>query len=152
MYQIYTLTNPINGLIFYVGMTEGRLIARLYKHCYFYRNVLNPRTPLVEVILELAKNNRIPIIEEIDSDLDKKESLLKEKFWIYQLNGMGFPLTNKEVVKKQEYEIVYTDRFSNGICVVKGEIPPTEVVFFSKTRDREVFDKINGENCLSLKQ
>lgn len=142
-FKIYTLTNPVTNLVFYVGCTVAFLERRLHFHCYEYSNPLNARTPKKQIILDLAKINRVPAIEEIDSATNSIEALAKERFWIYQLKSWGFPLTNRQVIPKYEYEIIVTDHFPNGICVRKGETPPTEIIYFSKTRDRDMFNKLN---------
>lgn len=144
IYKIYTLTHPINKLIFYVGMTTLELEQRLMNHCYEHSgNPLNPRSAKNEIIIELAILNLLPLIEEIDGSNTDAEATQKEKYWIYQLNEWGLPITNKQVIGKREYELVITDNFPKGIVTLRGQKPPEEMVSFSKTRDRNIFNLNN---------
>ena len=86
---IYTLSNPLNGQIKYVGKTdniEKRYLSHLsksknkktYKDCWIY---------------SLLSENINPLIEIIDV-VPKSEWQFWEKYWISQLESWGFNLTN----------------------------------------------------------
>lgn len=103
---IYTLSNPLNGQIKYVGKTdniEKRYLSHLsksknkktYKDCWIY---------------SLLSENVNPLIEIIDA-VPKSEWQFWEKYWISQLRSWGVNLTNsteggdggmitKEVIEK----------------------------------------------------
>lgn len=90
--RIYTLTNPENGLIFYVGRTTMALHRRLTHHNYITHNsICNPG--LQNYLFELKERGLVPIIEEIDT-CPHRDRRLFEEYWIQQICAWGFVLTN----------------------------------------------------------
>jgi predicted GIY-YIG superfamily endonuclease len=89
---IYTLSNPTNSEIFYVGATynlDVRLRQHLNDATYYSRKKLTAY---------LNSMNVKPKIEVIDEVVvsSKKESLPTETYWIDQLRTWGFSLTNNQ--------------------------------------------------------
>lgn len=90
--RIYTLTNPENGLIFYVGRTTSALHQRLSKNHFKSKNCnCNPK--FRDYLLEMDKKGLKPIIEEIDrTHYDNRR--IVEEYWIQQIAAWGFELMN----------------------------------------------------------
>jgi hypothetical protein len=97
--RIYTLTNPVNNVLFYVGSTRVALNERLNVHISVARN--NPKYSTAKYISKLTAR---PIIEEIESyEVIDNESLLRaELFWFNQLKAWSFPLINGQLPFKDK--------------------------------------------------
>lgn len=96
---IYTLTNPVTGLIFYVGQTTIPLRKRL--SCHWTSKVkLNAKYDTV--LRVLRKLNRIPIIESLDT-CEYKDKRDIECFWVQTISGWGFDLVNTKHNKNKGY-------------------------------------------------
>lgn len=94
--KIYTLSDPIDGQVKYVGRTHNELKIRLYGH-------LHPKakhTNKAKWIYNLRKNNLRPIIDILeDFHMEKSQenwekAHIVEKYWIEQLQQWGFDLLN----------------------------------------------------------
>ena len=84
---IYTLSDPRDGLIKYVGKTF-RLERRFRDHLQD-----KSKTKKTSWIKNLKKDNLVPIIEELEvSDEINCDNV--EKYWIEQLTAWGFVLKN----------------------------------------------------------
>ncbi len=91
MIIIYTLRDPFDNQIRYVGKTKNKLKHRLNQHCC-KQNLQNKSHSIhwIKTILNLGVK---PIIEELDS-VDEANWEFFEKYWIEQLIQWGFNLTN----------------------------------------------------------
>lgn len=89
--KVYTLTNPVGNIIFYVGSTSIPLSARLSRHIYNARNMQSGSVG--RYIGRLTLKPYIEAIECFDS-ISKKDLMASELFWIRQLKSWGFPLVN----------------------------------------------------------
>lgn len=96
-YIIYTLTNPIDGNIFYVGRTIN-MKNRFGTHCSERTQYENSKK--WATIDFIKSNGMLPIIEEIDritckclEDEDLADEL--EIYWMFQLKTWGFELVNR---------------------------------------------------------
>jgi hypothetical protein len=92
--MIYTLTNPENGEIFYVGRTSTPLKHRLYQH-------LGPQSVNGEMenyLSQIVSRGIKPVIEELDS-VGHNEKHIAEVYWIHQLKAWGFNLLNKSTMR-----------------------------------------------------
>lgn len=79
---IYTLTNPINGKIFYVGSTRGRLKATLKRHM---SKVAIPQTPKKRAVIRaIVKKGKEPIITVIEN-CTVDNQFAREKYWRHRL-------------------------------------------------------------------
>lgn len=89
---IYTLSDPRDGLIKYVGRTKN-MKERLKNHCNpaRYKN-----TYKFNWIKELRDLGLKPVIEEIDRE--HKDDYFLEKYWAHQLKAWGFDLLNYGIV------------------------------------------------------
>lgn len=96
MATIYSISNPIDNNVIYIGKTYQNLNDRLNRH------LQNKKSPICDWKL---KNNITPIIEEIEI-CDQLDSIRLEEFWIRQFKSWGFILLNK-----------------NGFLPVKHKIP-----------------------------
>lgn len=95
---IYTLVNPLNNQVFYVGYTYN-IKKRLYEHLYSYN--LSDNKYKKSVILKILKNNlkpEIKIIDECEYVFNEKENMYEhEKLEIYYIDKYkkeGVKLTN----------------------------------------------------------
>ena len=95
MIIIYTLTDPRDGLIKYVGKTKNSLIRRLQCHESDARS-RKTRNPNINWIKSLLSDGFHPIIEEIEK-VDDAEWEHSEMFWIGQLKAWGFELKNMTI-------------------------------------------------------
>ena len=95
--KIYTLTNPINGGIFYAGRCVGNICTRLAGHI---NDVATGQTSQkTKIIQEILSNGLKPIIEEIESfECNGKADEIfinnMENYWIEQLKSWGFNMVN----------------------------------------------------------
>lgn len=109
-YYIYTLTNPLNGEIFYVGKTVN-METRYRQHLNFNFADKNLKNEVIKFVLE---QSAVPIIEELDcvdcvyrEDEDYVNEL--EIYWIHQLRAWGMPLKNKHsIYKPTKYSRIYS--------------------------------------------
>ena len=85
---IYTLTNPVDGLIFYVGATTRPLNRRLSQHISDCKNVIFHR---------LKKAGIRPIIEELERCEGYLAPMYTERYWIQQMKTWGFKLINQNL-------------------------------------------------------
>jgi hypothetical protein len=88
---IYTLKDPFNNEIKYVGKTKSSIKHRLNQHCC--KQNLKNKSHTINWIKSLLKKNAKPIIEELDEVNDENWET-EEKYWIEQLIQWGFKLTN----------------------------------------------------------
>ena len=86
---IYTLSDPRDGKIRYVGKTKN-LKQRRHNHL---NNLHGKSTHKRNWISSLKKENVLPIMEIID-EVDQSSWHFWEKFWISQLKTWGFNLVN----------------------------------------------------------
>ncbi len=102
--NIYTLTNPLNNEVFYVGRCISKLQTRLCGHIKDAKigGVFIKKS---KVINEILSNGLLPIIEPIETIVctckeDEKIANILEQYWINQFCCWGFNLTNKWGVGK----------------------------------------------------
>ena len=112
-YSIYTLTNPLNRAIFYVGCTND-LPTRLKEHISLANSGLPNQKDIV--IQNILKSCCLPIIDEIEFHYDEKDAKKVEAYWIGQFIEWGFSLCNIShgIVKGKE------TRKGLKICLVCG--------------------------------
>ena len=93
---IYTLKDPIDGQIRYIGTTFGKLSRRLVIH-YYKCSIHSSSKDLW--IRGLKNNNLKPIIEELESleCSTEKEVFIIERTYIELFIGWGFNLTNSVI-------------------------------------------------------
>jgi hypothetical protein len=89
--KIYTLTNPVGNILFYVGSTNVSLGDRLSVHVWNARN-----RPMGGVGRYISKLTLKPFIEELESFESISDTDLRsaELFWIRQLKYWGFNVLN----------------------------------------------------------
>lgn len=80
--KIYTLTNPLTGLVFYVGATSKSFKSRLAGH--FWR----------AEVQSIRRMGQEPLIEEVE-ECSLSETPERETYWIAQFRAWGFVLENK---------------------------------------------------------
>lgn len=93
--KIYTLLNPIENNIFYVGKTID-LELRLANHIGTSKNGKSEKDFIIKSIL---KEGCYPIIEEIDRYLcfnknDERIANETEIYWMHQISSWGFRICN----------------------------------------------------------
>lgn len=99
---IYTITDPINNEIFYVGKTQNPE-ERFY--CHSLNSLLTTLYYKIEEIKSAGGKLLFTIVEECKSDIYRE----REKFWIKKLFSEGHPLLNAELNKKVSFEIKVAD-------------------------------------------
>ncbi len=88
---IYTLANPKDGSIFYVGKSKN-IEERLKRHIIESKSgKMNYRKG---VILEILEEGGLPIIEEVET-VDDSIASKTEAYWIRQFWAWGFHVCNK---------------------------------------------------------
>lgn len=88
---IYTLTNPANNRVFYVGKTSMSLGERLSCHVTC-KNTSFHLSHFIKGILK--QTGRRPIIDELDR-VEASHGKKYEEYWIQQFKAWGFELENK---------------------------------------------------------
>lgn len=91
--KIYTLRDPRNNDIRYVGLTVESLERRLYNHISSAENTSNKKIWINELLKENIKPV-IEIVEEVDV-LNRKDAEIIEQSYIFQFRGWGFNLLNQ---------------------------------------------------------
>lgn len=92
-YRVYTLSDPVNEEIKYVGITTQSLIDRLRGHV---ADKYNKEKYLW--IIELRKQGKMPYIDELEIFYDTPKSIYHNKienYWIHQFRSWGFDLFNR---------------------------------------------------------
>lgn len=107
---IYTLSDPRNNEIRYIGLTTESLSYRLSKHCNKPRNNHNGFW-----IKSLLKKNLKPIIEKLDEAKTFKELCELEMYWISQFKCWGFNLTNQTNGGEGSYGYKHSDETKKKI-------------------------------------
>lgn len=87
---IYSLEDPRNGLIRYVGQTIKTLEERLYQHLQVDDKTNSHKSQWIKQLLKLNLKPVISLIEEVE----EKDWRNAEKYWIAQLKAWCFDLTN----------------------------------------------------------
>ena len=105
--KIYTLQNPINNTIFYVGRCATSLKTRMSGHLASLKNGEGNKNKCA-VLKEIIDLGLFPIIEEIESfncSCYEDERVVNdaEKYWICQFRAWGFTLTNSIGIKSIKY-------------------------------------------------
>lgn len=100
--KIYTLTNPIDGNVFYIGRTFLSLELRLKGH--LGRESLSYFSKKNIIMQEILENNLKPIIEEVESYIctNANEEVFvnkMEEYYIIQFKAWGFNITNFHGIK-----------------------------------------------------
>lgn len=106
--RIYTLTNPENGEIFYVGRTTLALHRRLTHHNYINANT-NWNPGFKNYMVKLKAKGLVPIIEEIDT-CPHRDRKLFEEYWIQQISAWGFTLMNIKHYRNKSWQSSKTHR------------------------------------------
>ncbi len=91
-YTLYCLTSSKDNVPFYVGITCGRLKARLNDHCTHKQSKFNLNKFLY--IRNIRENGYVCEIHPILTDLTVKEAFELEIEYIAEFKGLGLPLTN----------------------------------------------------------
>lgn len=87
--RIYSLTNPINGKIFYVGKTDKSLAERLTGHVH------SKGTIKMRPVLERIRSKGLkPVITELEVCHPNAHTYRRESFWIVKLWNEGHRLCN----------------------------------------------------------
>lgn len=118
-YKIYVLVNPLDGSLFYVGQTNQPILERFKCHCYSFSNHKSPTSLKDIVIKKILHAKEIPLVKILEVVYARKDSLLRERFWMEKLKKEGHPITNKEVNQQRKYEVIYTEDFIYGISIEK---------------------------------
>ena len=114
-YKIYTLTNPINNDIFYVGQTMKNLSERLAGHINETGGSNRDKILYIKNILESGQK---PIIQEVETIhvrcyIDKASVNEREAYWIKYYKGIGCKLLNIANPKNYDYQ-EYLSCLKNG--------------------------------------
>lgn len=114
-YYIYTLIDPRDGSIRYVGRTKNPAM-RLKSHAgssYGY----NPR-PMVDWILELKGEGLIPTLSTVDTADGMEDAKTKEQYWMDKCRAMGCKLINKYPTRRP---VQISWEVANELFKLKGQ-------------------------------
>lgn len=105
---VYTLTDPIDNLIKYVGITNN-IHKRMITHLNDNRNTLKSSW-----IKNLKSKGLKPILEVID--ITDSENYIKiEQYWISQMKTWGFPLKNMTDGGDGSYGVIPWNKGLKGV-------------------------------------
>jgi predicted GIY-YIG superfamily endonuclease len=91
--KIYSLTNPINNKVFYVGITYRELNYRLKEH------LKSPNKSIRKIVDRLKIKGLVPSIELLEECAYKKADI-RERDWIIYMKEQGYRLCNKVLLPK----------------------------------------------------
>lgn len=97
IYYIYTLEDPRNNNIRYIGYTKKLLKDRLIMHLKNLHEAKQGKrnwNKRISWLESLAKVDVIPVIKELEHFSIKEDALNSEIYWIEQFKIWGFNLTN----------------------------------------------------------
>lgn len=114
-YKIYTLKDPRNNSVFYVGQTCQALQERLNGHI----NETGANRDKINFIKEIIESGMKPIIEEVETIhtrcyIDRVLVSEREFYWIKHYRGIGCKLFNIANPSRSEYEGYLA-------CIKRGE-------------------------------
>lgn len=92
LYYIYSLTNPVNNLVYYIGKTQFPK-QRLLEHTRHAKRLDQPKDFVCLSILDSGKAPILDILEE--SDVDQID--FWEEHYIFLYRSWGFDLANVEL-------------------------------------------------------
>ena len=111
MATVYSLTNPINGNVYYVGFTTKRIEERLLGH------LAKPNTETTRMLVNIGLSPIINIIES--GEIVSKET---ELYWIKKLNEEAVLLENKDgLINYQKRTGNISDNLLNSIELTSEE-------------------------------
>lgn len=90
IYTVYTLIDPRDNTVRYVGITAGPINRRLAEH--LVGNDGNKAK--IAWVSELNQLGISPIIKPLEEVKGRKETLEREQYWIQYFLDRGAPLTN----------------------------------------------------------
>lgn len=94
---IYSLSNPVNWVVFYIGKTTSYLPTRLRCHIKESFTGTTKKCKAISEIIQLGLKPNIEIIDVIQTDYDCINQIYAnyiEMYWISQFKAWGFELTN----------------------------------------------------------
>jgi len=126
--EIYTLSDPTNSDIRYIGITKRGLNTRLSHHISDKR--VNHRTCWIKSLIQKGVEPQIEILDYANSDNWK----LFERYWISQFKSWGFNLVN----------------YSDGGDSLSGWKPTPESI--EKTRQKLIGQKRDIKSRLKMSE
>jgi predicted GIY-YIG superfamily endonuclease len=129
IYNVYTLTCPIDNTVKYIGITTSDLKTRLLSHLCSNEGSYNKL-----IWIESCKiNNLRPKIEVLDTIItnNKSNAYALEFYWIQQFKQWGFPLLNgmhytinkRRGISPEEYYVVMEEERSNFLKIINNLKP-----------------------------
>jgi group I intron endonuclease len=88
---IYSLSDPVSGVVKYIGQTSKTLNERIKSHLKDANYKKNNKR--IAWINSLTKKGKIPVIEIID-EVPEEDWIFWEMYWIEQFKVWGFNLKN----------------------------------------------------------
>lgn len=153
---IYTLVNPLNNDVFYVGYTYN-LKKRLYEHLYSYNlNDNKYKKSVIKKILIAGLKPEIKSIDECEYIFNQKENMYEheklEIYYIKKFRGDGIKLTNMtDGGKNPPYcktkRIVY--QFDKQLNFVKKYESITAAAIEVNTQATRICGALNQKRALS---
>ena len=159
MNYIYTLTDPLEGEVRYVGKTINPT-KRYSSHCY-----TKTKTYVSKWIQKLKRSGHLPTMEIVEEGLSEDEWEDRERFWIEQHFKLGCKLTNvaeggrstKEWPKNHPpgYYLgyPYAGLRKNEICHLTFDIDGEEIYNFTTLTDEWMgYVRKNKSDCRKFKK
>jgi len=140
---IYTLAEPDSSVVRYIGQTKNPK-NRFYRHIYDAKND-GRKNKRCSWIKSLLNKNQRPIMEIID-EVDIKEWIFWEQYWICQFKAWGFNLVNETIGGEGSYNHKHTALTKERMSLVKkGKLPKNYEQFRKSTIKKSVLQyDLNG--------
>jgi len=103
---IYSLSDPVSGVVKYIGQTSKTLNERMKTHLKDAKYKNNNKR--IAWIKSIVKKGNVPKIDIIDEVLEE-EWVFWEMYWIEQFKNWGFDLKNGTIGGDGIKEYVYTE-------------------------------------------
>lgn len=140
MVKIYTLSCPDTGSIRYVGKTIKNLKDRLWVHISVSKTKRTHRDKWINSIIQKGKK---PIIELLD-ECGEEDWVIYEMYWIAQIKGWGFNLTNHTIGGEGPHGRIFSKESRNKISkALKGRKYSKETI--EKMRRSQMGKKLKQE-------
>jgi hypothetical protein len=146
---IYALTDPRDGLTYYVGQSRQGL-KRAYRHrtsTSLRDDGATPKTKWIRSLIKAGLEYDVQVLEETHAT----HALLCERQWIDKLRDAGHPLTNAPPIpKRKRFSKQHRRRLSEA-AKLRGQDPEYRRKMANVHRGRLVSDETRARQSVSQK-
>lgn len=147
-YVIYGLFDPETNELRYIGKTHGSLNKRFKDHL---KEALVKSTYKCRWINSLLKQNKVPLIQELEKAKCPESSIELEEFYIDYFRSLGCKLTNAQNGGVGSPGRVVSEETRDKVRQKALERGPTGVPSSNK-KDNQIIDGIEHRNCFNCKK